>query len=142
MIQSSPIRIALFALGLVCAANAPAEVAQSVTSAVLAKGTASWDGSALPAYPQGAPEITVLKIVIPPGMRLPLHKHPVINAAYIVKGKLTVTTEENKRIALKAGDAIVEVVERWHYGRNDGTEPVEILVFYAGTPDTPITVKK
>jgi hypothetical protein len=43
---------------------------------------------------------------------------------------------------LKAGDPIVEVVDTWHYGKNEGKTPAEIIVFYAGTPDTPITVKE
>jgi quercetin dioxygenase-like cupin family protein len=130
------------ALGLVFAADALAETAQTIATEVLAKSGASWDGGVLPAYPKSAPEITILRISIPPGMRLPLHRHPVINAAYMLKGTLTVTTEDRKTIVLKAGEAIVEVVDKWHYGRNDGPEPVEILVFYAGTPGAPIAVKQ
>ncbi len=42
---------------------------------------------------------------------------------------------------LKAGDAIAEVVDQWHFGANTGDEPTEILVFYAGVKDKPITVK-
>jgi len=47
---------------------------------VLAKTSLSRDGSRLPEYSKGTPEITILRIKIPPGVRLPLHKHPVINA--------------------------------------------------------------
>ena len=47
---------------------------------VLAKTSLSWGGSRLPEYSKGTPEITILRIKIPPGVRLPLHKHPVINA--------------------------------------------------------------
>jgi hypothetical protein len=43
---------------------------------------------------------------------------------------------------LKAGDPIVEVVDTWHYGKNEGNTPAEIIVFYAGTPDEPITIKE
>ena len=35
----------------------------------------------------------------------------------------------------------MEVVHTWHYGINDGDGPAEIIVFYAGEKDTPITVK-
>jgi len=55
---------------------------------------------------------------------------------------LTVITEKNETLYLKAGEAIVEVVGKWHYGRNDGHEPAEIVVFYAGIEGQPITVKK
>lgn len=46
----------------------------------LAKTSASWDGMALPNYAKGKPEITILRIQIPPKVQLPLHEHPVINA--------------------------------------------------------------
>jgi hypothetical protein len=37
---------------------------------------------------------------------------------------------------------LIEVVGTWHYGRNDGDVPAEIIVVYAGTADSEITVKK
>ena len=65
---------------------------------VLAKTSSSWDGRELPEYPEGKPEITILKIIIPPHMQLPLHKHPVINAGVLLKGNLTVVTEKNEAL--------------------------------------------
>jgi quercetin dioxygenase-like cupin family protein len=109
---------------------------------VLVKSSASWDGRALPDYPEGQPEITILRITIPPGVQLPLHEHPVINAGVLLRGELTVVTRDDKTLHLQAGDAIVEVVGKWHYGRNEGNEPAEIIVFYAGLQDTPITIKE
>ena len=109
---------------------------------VLVKSTTSWDGEELPGYATGKPEVTILRILVPPKTRLPLHEHPVINAGVLLKGELTVETEEKKTLHLKAGDAIVEVVDKWHYGRNDGDEPAEIIVFYAGVQGGPITVKE
>ena len=73
---------------------------------------------------------------------MPLHEHPVINAGVLLSGELTVVTEDNKTLHLKAGESIVEVVNKWHYGKNEGNEPAEILVFYAGTADKPISIKK
>jgi quercetin dioxygenase-like cupin family protein len=116
--------------------------AQETTTEVLSRGGSSWDGSALPAYPDGKPEVTVLKITIPPGAQLPLHKHPVINAGVLVSGELTVITEDNHTLHLKAGESLIEVVDKWHYGRNEGTSPAVIIVFYAGITDQPITVKQ
>jgi len=43
---------------------------------------------------------------------------------------------------LKAGDAIAEVVNTWHYGKNEGDMPAEIIVFYAGTEGLPITIQQ
>jgi len=129
-------------LALWLAAPAWAGDATNVTSVVLVKADRSWNGRPLPEYPKGQPEITVVRMVIPPGAALPLHRHPVINAAYLARGTLTVRTADNQVLRLKAGEPIVEVVNTWHYGRNEGTEPAEIIVFYAGTPGAPITVKK
>jgi quercetin dioxygenase-like cupin family protein len=108
----------------------------------LAKSCVSWDGALLPAYVEEHPEITILRIVIPAGQTLAKHKHPVINAGVLLKGELTVKTEDGKTLYLKAGDPIVEVVQTWHYGKNEGVEPAEIIVFYAGTEGAPITVHK
>ena len=106
----------------------------------LVKTTQSWDGEFLPAYPQGQPEITILRISIPAGARLHTHNHPVINAGVLISGQLTVVTTDGKTLYLKAGDPIVEVVNTLHYGINQGKVPAEIVVFYAGAIDTPITV--
>ncbi|MCK5173129.1 MAG: cupin domain-containing protein [Planctomycetes bacterium] len=108
----------------------------------LAKSGQSWDGSVLPGYPEAAPEITILRIVIPPKTELPLHQHPVINAGVLLEGQLTVTTDKQETLHLKAGEGLIEVSNKWHLGRNDGDKPAEIIVFYAGTKDEPITIKK
>jgi quercetin dioxygenase-like cupin family protein len=75
-------------------------------------------------------------------MELPMHRHPVINAGVLLSGRLTVITEDNKTLHLKAGESIVEVVDKWHYGKNEGDEVAEIIVFYAGVLDKPITIKQ
>lgn len=106
----------------------------------LVKTTQSWDGKVLPAYPQGQPEITILRISIPAGTQLDTHRHPVINAGVLISGQLTVVTADGKTLHLKAGDPIVEVVNTLHYGINQGKVPAEIVVFYAGVIDTPITI--
>lgn len=108
----------------------------------LAKTTLSWDGNKLPSYATGTPEITILKITIEPHQKLALHTHPVINAGVLLTGELTVITENEDVLNLKAGEALVEVVNTWHYGINKGDEPAEILVFYAGVEGEPITIKK
>jgi len=108
----------------------------------LAESTKSWNGDSLPPYLSGQPKITILKITIPPHAKLELHKHLVINAGVLTKGVLTVVDDKQNTLELKAGDTIVELVNTYHYGENKGDEPAEIIVFYAGTADSPITVKK
>jgi len=119
-----------------------ADDVKTVQVDTLAKTSLSWDGSSLPGYSTGTPEITILRIKVPPGVQLQMHHHPVINAGVLLKGELTVVTEDNKILHLKAGEAIVEVVNKWHYGKNEGNTTAEIIVFYAGVVDSPITVKK
>ena len=130
----------LLALLLPGHARAPEPEPEEVQ--VLAQTTVSWDGTPLPRYPRAQPEITILRIVIPPHTQLPLHKHPVINAGVLLRGSLTVEAEDGQVLHLEAGDSIVELVNQWHYGRNDGDEPAEIIVFYAGVPGKPITVTR
>ena len=127
---------------LLLSSHVCAQDVNTVKVDVLAKTSLSWDGRTLPDYGKGKPEVTILRITIPSKERLPLHNHPVINAGVLLKGELTVVTEDKETLHLKAGDPIVEVVNKLHYGKNEGNEPAEIIVFYAGTRDTPITIKE
>jgi quercetin dioxygenase-like cupin family protein len=134
----------LFLSLLLCAALSDPAFAREnpgVVVETLVQSSVSWDGTSLPAYPDGQPQLTILRIRIPPGTTLPLHKHPVINAGVLLSGILTVVTEQDETLQMKAGDPIIEVVNKWHYGRNDGTETAEIIVFYVGTADLALTVK-
>lgn len=113
-----------------------------IKAETLAQASRSWDYSRLPAYPEGAPEISVLRIEIAPGAQLPLHRHPVINAGYLLSGALTVMKENGETLHLKAGEAVIEVVNTWHYGKNEGDTPAVIVVFYAGSAGTPLSEQK
>ena len=115
---------------------------KKVEVVTLTETTKSWNGDELPQYLEGQPKVTILKITIPPKTDLQMHEHLVINAGVLTKGELTVTTEDKKVLHMKAGDPIVEVVDTWHYGKNEGDVPAEIIVFYAGVEGVPITVLK
>ena len=137
-----PIQTATIALALTLgSAWADNHLPDSVEAEVMLKTTTSWDGAELPSYPQGQPEVTIVKITVPKGVQLPMHQHPVINAGIVLKGEITVTKKSGEKIILKAGDAIAEVVDQWHFGANTGEDPTEIIVFYAGVKNEPITVK-
>lgn len=105
----------------------------------LARDTRSWEGSKLPSYPQEQPQIVVMKIIIAPGQRLPLHYHPVINAGYVEKGSLTVIDIVGNERVFHAGEAIIEMVDKRHYGENRGESDVELIMFYASTPGLPLS---
>ena len=101
-----------------------------------------WTGSPLPSYLSGAPEVAVMRFTIPPKASLPVHKHPAINAAYVIDGELTVIQEGGIQRNFKKGDVVIEMVEKWHHGINQGSTPVELVVFYATTKDLPLAIKK
>ncbi|MFU8768244.1 MAG: cupin domain-containing protein [Desulfotignum sp.] len=108
----------------------------------LARTQKSWDGALLSAYPEGQPEIRILSITVPPGETLAVHRHPVINAGVLLSGHLRVHTADGNVLDLNSGEAIVEVVDTWHWGESIGPDPAHIIVFYAGQTDTPVTVTR
>ncbi len=102
--------------------------------------TQQWDGAPLPSYLNGPPEIQVLRITIPAGVTLPWHHHPVINAAYVLRGRLRVELRNGQSRIISAGQTLVEVVNTVHRGQALPDSDAEVVVFYAGTTGTPITV--
>jgi quercetin dioxygenase-like cupin family protein len=114
---------------------------QSIEVTQLLKATNSWDGTQYRPYPNGQPELSVLRYKIPAHSALPWHNHPVNNAAYVLSGHLTVIRKsDRKTIVIGPGDVLPEMVNAPHRGQS-GDEPVELIVFYAGSRGTPLTVK-
>jgi quercetin dioxygenase-like cupin family protein len=125
---------------LFAAAQASASQAPGVQSSVLLKSASSWEGTAYRAYPSGSPELSVLRISIPANTQLAWHTHPMPNAAYVVSGELTVETLDGKhRKVLGSGDVLAEMVDKGHRGVT-GDVPTELIVFYAGSKDMPLSV--
>lgn len=89
----------------------------------------------------GRPEITVMKVEIKPGGETGWHSHPVPVYAYVLEGNLTVEVRGGNTYHFTAGDAIVEVVNIPHNGKNLSTTPVVLIVFYTGEAGTPNTIK-
>ena len=104
------------------------------------KTVRSWDGSNYTSYPPGQPEVTVLKITIPPNTTLHWHRHPMISAAYVLSGHLTVEKKDTgERKVVHTGEALAETVDTTHRGFTTD-EAVELIVFYAGRVDLPVSV--
>lgn len=75
------------------------------------------------------PDVLVSIATFPPGARLPEHQHRFPHYVYVLEGVLTVVnTDANKAFDVKAGDFVVEMQDTWHYGINNGTVPVKLLV--------------
>lgn len=113
---------------------------KNIEKKVLAAGSQAWNGSRLPDYPSGEPEVDVCRITIDPGQRLEKHIHPVINAGMVISGTLTVVDDNGDESTFGPGEAIIEMVGLPHYGENRGDEPVDIVMFYASTPGTPLSL--
>lgn len=123
-------------------AQAAPEQRRELQSTELIRSGHSWNGDSLPAYPTGAPQITVMRISIPPGYTLPMHSHPVINAGVLLSGELRVLSAAGDTLVLRAGDPIIELVDTPHYGINEGDVPADIIVFYAGEAGRAISVPR
>jgi quercetin dioxygenase-like cupin family protein len=54
---------------------------------------------------------------------------------------MEVTLQNGMKRLLKAGDAVAEVVNTLHNGKNVGDMPVKLAVFYAGAVGAPTTIK-
>ena len=117
-------------------------VSYSAQKEVLLKTTSTWDNKEYKKLKIKKPEATVLKIIINVNEVLPMHKHDLVNIAYVKNGTLTVVTEDNKEITLHEGEVLPELVGTYHYGKNTGKVPVELIVFYLGQKGTPLSVNK
>ncbi|GFM66731.1 hypothetical protein PSCICJ_28490 [Pseudomonas cichorii] len=131
--------VASLLLGNMAFADKNMQGTNQPTSQILLEATQSWDGTPYKAYPEGQPELSILKISIPANSTLKWHQHPVPNAAYVLSGELTVEAKEGgKSIRIKAGDTLAEMVDIIHRGKT-GNTPVELVVFYAGAAGTPLS---
>lgn len=75
------------------------------------------------------PTLVATVATFPPGSRLPVHRHPYPHYGYMLEGELTVVNEETgKRFTIRKGEFLVEMNDTWHYGENDGKEPVKLLI--------------
>lgn len=101
--------------------------------------TQSWDGAKYQSYPNGQPQLTVLRITVPPNTALHWHYHSVISLAYVLSGELTVEKKATgERTVVHAGQSLAETVQTTHRGFTT-SKPVELVVFYAGQVGLPIT---
>ncbi len=130
--------IMVFFVMILCVTNA----SFSAQKEVLLKTTSTWDNAEYKKLKIKKPEVTVLKIVINVGEELPIHKHNLVNIAYVKQGTLTVITDEDKEITLQEGEVLPELIGKYHYGKNTGNKPVELIVFYIGEKGTPLSVNK
>ncbi len=113
--------------GVILAADVLADAPAVTVDSVL---TATETANGQPIHlPQGETQVQVSTFRVPPGAQLPVHKHPFPRMAYVMSGTLTVTdVETGTESTYEPGDFVVEMVDAWHFGRNVGSEPLDLLV--------------
>jgi quercetin dioxygenase-like cupin family protein len=113
----------------------------SAVKTLLLNTTTSWDNVTY-LFPQGQPQMSVLKIAIPPNSHLPVHFHPMPNIAYVQAGTLTVVRMSDcHSLRISAGNVLAEMVNTPHFGFA-GNEAVELIVFYAGAVGLPLSTEE
>ncbi len=114
---------------------------EGVTVTSLKKTTTTTNGQKV-SYPvTDSPEVTAVLVEIPAGGETGWHLHPIPVYAYVLSGALTIEMETGEHYSFKEGDAIVEVVNAKHNGRNTGKVPAKLVVFYTGVAGSPVAVK-
>lgn len=101
----------------------------------------SWDGVALPAYPNEKPELIVKHFIFPARTQTEWHHHTVINYGIVRQGELTIVCEDGNERTFHKEEVIVEVIGTIHRGENRGSKPVELDMFYISVPNEIITIQ-
>lgn len=101
----------------------------------------SWDGKPIE-YPAGKAEVTGMVVEIAPGGETGWHLHPVPSFGMVLEGELELQLKSGVVKRLKAGEAVAEVVNTIHNGRNVGSVPVKLVVFYMGLDGQQQTVRE
>jgi quercetin dioxygenase-like cupin family protein len=118
-----------------------ADYQSGVTVKKLVQTTVTGNGQQI-VYPStGRPEVTAMTVEIAPGAETGWHSHPIPVYAYVVSGALDVELEGGKTLAFNEGDAVIEVVNTLHNGKNTGSLPVKLVVFYTGVMNEPTVIK-
>ncbi len=117
------------------------EESTSIKASTILKTETSWDGRTIE-YPTGKAEITGMLVEIAPGGETGWHLHPVPSFGMILEGELEVQLKTGEVKLLKSGEALAEVVNTLHNGRNVGSVPVKLVVFYAGSVGQKLSTKE
>lgn len=133
--------LCLTGLLLVVPAAFAADYNSGVTAKVLKRTSVTGNGQKITYPVTDRAEVTAMTVDLAPGAETGWHKHPVPVYAYVIAGNLSVELEDGTQLSFGAGDAIIEVVNTLHNGKNRGIEPVKLAVFYLGAEGTPNVIK-
>jgi len=129
-------------MALGCHAQAYAlDQSAAVKVTTVLKTETSWNGKPIE-YPSGKAEITGMVVEIAPGGETGWHLHPVPSFGMVLEGELEVHLKSGAVKLLKPGEALAEVVNTLHNGRNVGSVPVKLVVFYTGVVGRKLSEKE
>lgn len=131
----------LISLFLIVPPAFSADYKSGVTAQVLKKTMVTGNGQRISYPATDKAEVTAMTVDLAPGAETGWHKHPIPVYAYVVSGTIIVEIEGGKEISFGPGEAIIEVVNTLHNGRNKGKEPVKLAVFYLGAEGIPNVIK-
>jgi quercetin dioxygenase-like cupin family protein len=95
------------------------------------------------AYPSAsAAQVSSVIVRLQPGDTTGFHRHDAPLYVYVLAGEVTVHYDGNIVKKYPAGTSFLEAQGTYHDGRNEGTEPVEILTVSIGAEGIENTVAR
>ena len=113
----------------------------AIKTTELIRTSQSWDGAILPNFPQGRPELRVIRLDFPVGAKTGWHHHTVVNYGIVQQGELTIVCQDGSEKTFCEGEPLVEVIGTIHRGENRSAKPVILNMFYFSSPGQEITIK-
>ena len=93
-------------------------------------------------YLEGKPELRLLKVKIPVGLKTPIHTHPSPMLIHVTRGRLKHVRGEEINF-FKAGDAFIESNNGGpHYVKNVGKKPAILHVGVVSVVGMPTAINK
>ena len=93
-------------------------------------------------YLEGKPELRLLKVKIPVGLKTPIHTHPSPMLIHVTRGRLKHVRGEEINF-FKAGDAFIESNNECpHYVKNVGKKPAILHVGVVSVVGMPTAINK
>ena len=92
-------------------------------------------------YLEGKPELRLLKVKIPVGLKTPIHTHPSPMMIHVTRGRLKHVRGEEINF-FKAGDAYIESNGAPHYVKNVGKKPAILHVGVVSVVGMPTAINK
>ena len=83
-------------------------------------------------YPKGKARIKSMLATMAPGQKTGWHKHGVPTYGYILEGQITVDYGDAGKTTYHAGEGVLEAMDYWHEGINDGDIPARVVVVFMG----------